>query len=65
MMSQIGELAGRVWQYLSENPHSSVRQIGRSLGASNGLLYMSVGWLAREDKLIFTGEGTRTKVALK
>ena len=64
-MSEIGELAGRVWQYLSENPASSVGKIGRSLGASNDLLYMSVGWLAREDKLIFESSGKQMKVSLK
>lgn len=65
MTSEIGELAGRIWQFLSEHPHSSLEQISKSLGVNNGLLHLSVGWLAREDKLIFEGDGKKTKICLK
>jgi len=42
-----------------------LEQINKDLKLDTSLFFMSVGWLAREDKLIFDGEGKKTKVSLK
>jgi winged helix-turn-helix protein DUF2582 len=65
MTYAIGEGAGRIWQFLSEHPASTWEQINKDLKLSTSLFFMSIGWLAREDKLIFDGEGKKTKVSLK
>ena len=65
MTYEIGEGAGRIWQILSEHPASTLEQINKDLKLYTSLFFMSVGWLAREDKLIFDGEGKKTKVSLK
>jgi len=65
MTYEIGEGAGRIWQFLSEHPASTLEQINKDLKLDASLFSMSVGWLAREDKLIFDGEGKKAKLFLK
>ena len=65
MTYEIGEGAGRIWQYLSEHPASTVDQINKDLKLDTNLVFMSLGWLAREDKLNFDEEGKKTKLSLK
>ncbi len=65
MTYEIGESAGRIWQYLNEHPASTLEQINKDLKLDTSLFFMSVGWLAREEKLIFDGEGKKTKLSLK
>jgi hypothetical protein len=65
MTYEIGEGAGRIWQYLNEHSASTCDHINKDLKLDTSLFFMSVGWLAREDKLIFEGEGKKTKVSLK
>jgi Winged helix-turn-helix domain (DUF2582) len=62
---EIGEGAGRIWQFLSEHPASTWEQIKKDLKLDTNVFFMSVGWLAREGKLLFDGEGKKTKVSLK
>ncbi len=65
MTYEIGEGAGRIWQFLNEHPASTWEQINKDLKLDPSLFFMSVGWLAREDKLVFDGVGKKTKVSLK
>lgn len=60
---RIGEYAGRVWQYLKKNGESTTAQlekgveIASDLSMPKNLLYMAIGWLAREGNLAFREEG--------
>ncbi len=65
MKSKIGEGAGRIWEFVKEHPALSLDQINKDLKLDTGLFFMSVGWLAREDKLVFDGKGKKTKLSLK
>jgi len=51
MTERIGFAAGEIWKYLSENGESSPIKIKANLGMSNTMLYLALGWLAREDKV--------------
>ena len=62
---QIGETAGRVWHFLDKNPQSTFEQAYKSLSVEPTLFYMAVGWLAREDKIFFDGEGRRRRLSLR
>ncbi len=64
MINEIGESAGRVWQYLDEHSPATPREINKALKLDELLLYMAIGWLAREGKVVFNGEGKGTKVSL-
>jgi len=65
MINQIGESAGRIWQYLNEHPSATPREANKALKMDESLLYMAIGWLAREGKLAFSGEEkNRVKISL-
>jgi len=65
MNTEIGEAAGRIWQYLAEHDEATLRQLQRGTRLPERLLHMGVGWLAREDKLCFVQERGGLKLALQ
>ncbi len=64
MINEIGESAGRVWQYLNDRGPATAREINKALKLDEALLYIAIGWLAREDKLVFSGQGKALKISL-
>jgi Winged helix-turn-helix domain (DUF2582) len=65
MDTQIGEAAGRIWQYLAEQGEATLPQLQRGTTLPERLLLMGVGWLAREDKLGFVQERGVLKLSLQ
>ena len=65
MQAQIGEMAGHVWQQLSQQGPMTVNRLKDSVGVSQEMLHQALGWLAREDKLHFEKNGRTLKVSLK
>lgn len=65
MTIQIGEAAGKVWHFLNANPQSTFEQAYKSLAVEPTVFYMAVGWLSREDKITFDGEGRKRTLCLK
>ena len=64
-VDSIGLVAGFVWKYLSTNGSVTLSKLAREIDAPRDLVMQGVGWLAREDKILFQ-EGKRSKtVALK
>ncbi|MBD3169704.1 MAG: hypothetical protein GF307_09500 [candidate division Zixibacteria bacterium] len=53
MKEQIGQNAGRVWQYLEETGEPvTVSSLKKALkGTPESQVYTALGWLAREDKV--------------
>ena len=64
MESQIGEAAGRIWQYLAAQGEAPLPQLQRGTTLPERLVLMGVGWLAREDKLCLTQERGVWKLSL-
>jgi hypothetical protein len=64
MINEIGESAGRVWQFLQEHSPAAPRELNKALKLDDPLLYMAIGWLAREGKVVFSGEGKGMKISL-
>ena len=62
---QIGETAGAVWFYLTDEGEASLATIKKDLSVSDDLLLAAVGWLAREEKLEFAVSGKTVKISLK
>jgi hypothetical protein len=52
MSSKVGLIAGDIWYFLSESGESSPIKIKVALGISNTMLYLALGWLSREDKVV-------------
>ncbi len=52
-VDEIGFAAGRVWEFLNDNGPSSMHKVVKNLDVPRELAMQAVGWLAREDKLVF------------
>ncbi len=65
MQETIGKTAGDIWKYVSEHGPSTAIKIKSALNISNTLLYLGLGWLAREDKIIVEEFEQSYKVSLK
>ena len=59
-VESIGTVAGLVWKYLSEHGPVTLSKLARDIDAPRDLVMQGVGWLAREDKILFH-EGKRSK----
>ena len=64
MMNQIGHGAGAVWKYLTEHSEAKPTEIKKALKLTDEVLWMAIGWLAREDKIVFKGNGKALYVSL-
>lgn len=63
---EIGFNAGKIWNYLSsKNDFVDLLELKFNLRLTNSELYLAIGWLAKEDKLIFIKEGNKLKLKLK
>jgi hypothetical protein len=61
----IGIIAGDIWRYLLENGESSPMKIKVALGQPNTILYLALGWLSREDKIVIEQNEYSYKISLK
>lgn len=60
----IGKNAGNIYNHLKENGQSNVSSLKKNTGLNDKDIYMSLGWLAREDKLSFEKKGNQVLVNL-
>lgn len=65
MSNIIGDAAGKIWQYLSDNGPSSVTKIEKETEISRNDIQRAIGWLAKEDKLLIETKGRVETIALK
>ncbi|MCL2144215.1 MAG: winged helix-turn-helix domain-containing protein [Endomicrobia bacterium] len=65
MIDRVGFAAGEVWNYLLENGESSPIKIKANLGLSNTMLYLALGWLARENKVNIVQQDYSYRISLK
>lgn len=64
-VSEIGSAAGQVWEYLHRNGPASVNKMVTGLGLTRDVLLQAIGWLAREDKLLFEKANRGRRIRLK
>lgn len=66
MIEKIGTNAGAVWTALSENGAMNTKDLKKAAKVKTDKdLYLAMGWLLREDKLVVTEEGKDMTVVLK
>lgn len=62
---QIGQTAGMVYRYLEKKKEASTTELLRELKVPYDILQMSLGWLAREDRIKFEKAKRSLKISLK
>jgi Winged helix-turn-helix domain (DUF2582) len=65
MDAEIGETAGRIWQYLDKHGATALMNLSQRVKVRPQIAAMAIGWLAREGKLSFVREGRTMKVDLR
>ncbi|MCA9033993.1 MAG: winged helix-turn-helix domain-containing protein [Planctomycetaceae bacterium] len=64
-IAEIGSAAGKIWAFLNENGACSLSRLIKETDVSRDLVLQGIGWLAREDKLVFNKVGRGRTIALK
>ena len=64
MKTQIGKIAGKIWETLVANENVSISQLSKMLNEKPVVVYQALGWLAREDKITYHTEKNKIFVAL-
>jgi len=65
MFYTIGETAGEIYRLLEREGPLSVSALANRIKQSQSVVYMGIGWLAREDKLAFTETKRGTSISVK
>ena len=65
MFHTIGETAGEIWRILKDEDDLSVSAVVRRVRQPVSVAYMGIGWLAREDKLVFTKTKRGMSISIK
>lgn len=65
MSNLIGQVAGKLWDFLDENEAASPSKIAKEIGASQNELQRAIGWLAREEKIVIKINGRVEILSLK
>jgi len=65
MFHTIGEAAGEIWRILKDKDNLSVSEVVRKVKQPQSVAYMGIGWLAKEDKLVFTETKRGVSISIK
>ncbi len=65
MITEIGIVAGEIWQYLEKYNETTLSKLIESTGRDRDLLIMGLGWLAREGHIILTRKDNDYKIILR
>ncbi len=60
---EIGENAGKIWRALNEVRESSIESLADKLQLKEMDVTLSVGWLARENKIVFSEKDGKTLIS--
>ena len=65
MPERVGLTAGNIWHYLIENGDTKVSTLVRELPEEEKIIQRSLGWLARENKIILETSGPAETVVIR
>jgi len=63
--SKIGSVAGAIWETLNHRGEMSVADAKKAVKGQAPIFDWALGWLAREDKIVISGQGRSFRVRLK
>jgi len=64
MKEKIGNDAGQIWKVLDEQGAKGIKELKKITKLSEKEVYAALGWLAREEKLLFDKKEDDTTVSL-
>jgi hypothetical protein len=64
MKDRIGEIAGRIWTILGEKQSVEILKFPKILKKRGEIVYQTLGWLAREEKIKYHTKERKTFVSL-
>lgn len=64
MQETIGKVAGAIWDTLRAKEEVSVSQLPRLIKEKAEIAYQGLGWLAREEKLVYREKNGQAYVSL-
>ncbi|MCM8766880.1 MAG: winged helix-turn-helix domain-containing protein [Candidatus Omnitrophica bacterium] len=65
MITEIGIVAGEIWQYLEKYNETTLEKLIEITGRDRDLLIMGLGWLAREGHIILSKKDKDYKIVLR
>ncbi len=65
MIDLIGETAGKVWHALHDKQWLTFAQLKKATGTDEKLLWLTLGWLTREEKITITKTKSSYQISLK
>jgi hypothetical protein len=64
MKEKIGTDAGLIWKVLDEQGAKGVKELKKLTKLTDKEIYAAIGWLAREEKLVFGKKDEDTTLSL-
>lgn len=65
MLEKIGNDAGSIWKILNEKGILPIKELKRRAKLKEKEIYAAIGWLAREEKLVFIEKDEDLYLSLK
>ena len=65
MITEIGIIAGEIWQYLDVHGEASLPELVRGIDKPRDLTLMSLGWLAREGHVLVRIDANDLRASLR
>ncbi len=65
MSGEIGQVAGKIWNALQGHQDMTPTNLKKATGADDKLLWLALGWLAREDNIEISKIKSSYKINLK
>ena len=65
MITKIGIVAGEIWRLLDIKGEISLSELMRNIDRPKNLVFMSLGWLAREGHVLLKKYGNEYRVRLR
>ena len=64
MKDKVIQTAGKTWRILGEQGPTSIAQLAKILKEKDDIVNQAIGWLAREDKIKYLDQGSKTVISL-
>jgi len=65
MITEIGIVAGDIWHFLDQKKTCYVRELVQGIDKDRDVIFMSLGWLAREGHVILERDGADFRITLR